>query len=48
MNIYKRQMNSLGVNLEQYSKILDIPKKITKKIINGNGEVTKDMKLIIF
>lgn len=45
MNIYKRQMESLGIDLEKYSKILDVPEKITKKIINGNGEVTKDMEI---
>lgn len=45
MNIYQRQMNSLGLNVEQYSKMLDIPKSITKKMISGNGEVVKDMEI---
>lgn len=45
MNIYQRQMKELGLNLDQYSKFLDIPKSITKKIINGNGEVVKDMEI---
>ena len=45
MNIYQRQMKELGLNLDQYSKFLDIPKSITKKIINGNGEVVEDMEI---
>ena len=38
-------MKELGLNLDQYSKFLDIPKSITKKIINGNGEVVEDMEI---
>lgn len=42
MNIYQRQMQDLGLNIDQYSQMLDIPKSITKKIVNGNGEVIKN------
>lgn len=48
MNIYQRQMKELGLNLDQYSKFLGIPKSITKKIINGNGEVVEDMEINSF
>lgn len=44
MNIYKRQMEKLGLSLEQYSKLMDIPIEITKKIINEK-EVVKDMNI---
>lgn len=45
MNIYKRQMNELGLDIDQYSNMVEIPKKIVKKMINGNGEVVKDMEI---
>jgi len=38
-------MNELGLNIDQYSNMVDIPKKIIKKMINGNGEVVKDMEI---
>ena len=44
-NIYKRQMNELGLDIDQYSNMVDIPKKIVKKMISGNGEVVKDMEI---
>lgn len=44
MNIYKRQIEKLGLSLEQYSKLMDIPIEITKKIINEK-EVVKDMNI---
>ena len=42
MNIYQRQMRDLGLDIDQYSQMLEIPKSITKKIVNGNGEVVKN------
>lgn len=45
MNIYKRQMNDLGLNVEEYSKMLDIPKLVTEKMVNGNGEVVDNMEI---
>lgn len=45
MNIYKRQMNDLGLNVEEYSKMLDIPKSVVAKMINGNGEVVDNMEI---
>lgn len=44
MNIYKRQMERLGLNLEQYSKLVGMPIEITKKIINEK-EVVEDMQV---
>lgn len=35
MTIYERQMKRLGLNLEQYSKLLQVPIEITKKLVNG-------------
>ena len=45
MNIYKRQMNDLGLNVEEYSKMLDTPKSIIEKMVNGNGEVVDNMEI---
>ena len=45
MNIYKRQMNDLGLNIEEYSRMLDIPKLVTEKMVNGNGEVVDNMEI---
>ena len=44
MSIYKRQMEKLGLNLEQYSKLVGMPIEITKKIINGK-EVVENMQV---
>lgn len=35
MTIYERQMKRLNLNLEQYSKLLQVPIEITKKLVNG-------------
>ena len=35
MTIYERQMKRLGLNLEQYSKLLQVPIEITRKLVNG-------------
>lgn len=35
MTIYERQMKRLDLNLEQYSKLLQVPIEITKKLVNG-------------
>ena len=44
MSIYKRQMEKLGLNLEQYSKLVGMPIEMTKKIINGK-EVVENMQV---
>lgn len=44
MSIYKRQMEKLGLNLEQYSKLVGMPIEITKKLINGK-EVVENMQI---
>lgn len=44
MNIYKRQMEKLGLNLEQYSKLVGMPIEMTKKLIEGK-EVVEDMQI---
>lgn len=35
MTIYERQMKRLNLNLEQYSKLLQVPIEITKKLVKG-------------
>ena len=44
MSIYKRQMEKLGLNLEQYSKLVGMPIEMTKKLINGK-EVVENMQV---
>lgn len=44
MSIYKRQMEKLGLNLEQYSKLIGMPIEMTKKLINGK-EVVENMQV---
>ena len=45
MNIYKRQMEKLGMSVEEYSRLLNVPEIIVKKIVNGNEEVVKNMEI---
>ena len=45
MSIYKRQMEKLGLNLEQYSKLVGMPIEITKKLINGKEVVENIHKI---
>ena len=45
MNIYKKQMNQLGLNIEEYSKLLGVPEEVIRKNINGKGEVVKNMDI---
>lgn len=35
MTIYERQMKRLNLNLEQYSKLLQVPIEITRKLVKG-------------
>ena len=45
MNIYKKQMNQLGLNIREYSKLLGVPEEVIRKNINGKGEVVKNMDI---
>ena len=43
-NIYLRQMNELNVDVEQYSKLLDAPIFIVRRLVKGET-LSEDMGL---
>ena len=44
MNIYKKQMQELGLNTKQYAELINIDYAIVKDFINDKGDYNMGLK----